>query len=103
MAVMSEEVARCPHCGSIEGGVAAALDALYAEVARLRQLAERPAPDEEQALMAAAVKEAAAREADLLREVRLLQETVARLRGGIVTLRLLDILFPSPTIDRHFH
>lgn len=94
---MSEEVARCPHCGSIRGGTAAALDALYGEVARLRRLADGPAREE------AARNEAAAREADLLRQIRLLQETVARLRGGIVTLRRLDILFPRPTINRHFH
>ena len=87
---MSEEAGRCPHCGSISGGTAAALDALYGEVARLRRLAERP------------LKEAAAREADLLREIRLLRETVARLRGGIVTLRRLDILCSRPTINRHF-
>ena len=96
MAVMSEEVARCPHCGSIRGGTAAALDALYGEVARLRRLAEGPTVKE------ADVKEAAAREADLLREIRLLRETVARLRGGIVTLRRLDILFSRPTMNRHF-
>lgn len=89
---MSEEVARCPHCGSISGGTAAALDALYREVARLRRLAEEPA-----------LTEAAAHEADLLREIRLLRETVARLRGGIVTLRRLDNLFSRPTINRHFH
>lgn len=44
MAVMSEEVARCPQCGTIKGGAPAALDALYGEVARLRQLAEWLAP-----------------------------------------------------------
>jgi hypothetical protein len=94
---MSEQVARCPHCGSIRGGTAAALDALYGEVARLRLLAEEPSQP------SPALEEAAAREADLRREIRLLQETVARLRGGIVTLRRLDILFPRPTINRHFH
>lgn len=94
---MSEEVARCPHCGSSSGGTAAALDALYGEVARLRRLAEGTV------LTEAALTEAAAREADLLREIRLLQETVARLRGGIVTLQGLDILFSRPTINRHFH
>lgn len=73
---MSEEVARCPHCGAIQGGSAAALDALYREVARIGKLAEQ-----------------AAREAELRREIRLLRETVARLRGGIVTLPTLDILF----------
>lgn len=74
---MSEEVARCPHCGAIQGGSAAALDALYREVARIGKLAEQ----------------ADAREAELRREIRLLRETVARLRGGIVTLPTLDILF----------
>lgn len=80
---MSEKIARCPHCGAIQGGSSAALDALYQEVARLSHLAQ----------------EAVAREADLRREVRLLQETVARLRGGIgglrgiVMLPGLDILF----------
>jgi hypothetical protein len=74
------EVARCPRCGTIGGGTAAALDALYGEVARLRRIAERPPAGAEEAL-----REAAAREAELLREIRLLQETVARLRGRIVT------------------
>ena len=58
---------RCPHCGAIKGGTAGALDALYQEVRRLTELA-------------------GTREAELLREIRLLQETVARLRGGIVML-----------------
>lgn len=61
--VKAEEVARCPHCGSVQGGTAAALDALYREVQRLTELA-------------------GTREAELLREIRLLQETVARLRGS---------------------
>ena len=64
---MSEQAARCPHCGAIQGGAAAALVALYEEVARLKQLAE---------------EEAQAREAELLREIRLLRETVARLRSS---------------------
>lgn len=62
-------VPRCVHCGAIQGGASAALDALYLEVSRLSQLA-RQADD---------------READLRREVRLLRETVARLRAGIAT------------------
>jgi predicted nucleic acid-binding Zn-ribbon protein len=80
---VADEVARCVHCGAIQGGSSAALDALYREVARLSQLAQ----------------DAGAREADLRREIRLLQETVARLRAGIVMLRGivmlqgLDILF----------
>jgi predicted nucleic acid-binding Zn-ribbon protein len=68
---MSDELARCAHCGAIQGGSSAALDALYREVARLTQLAQ----------------EAGARESDLRREIRLLRETVARLRAGIATLR----------------
>jgi hypothetical protein len=78
LAVM-DEVARCPHCGEIKGGAAAAIDALYREVSRIKDLAERrPAPqDVTEALVAAK-----AREAELLREVRLLRETVARLRGS---------------------
>jgi hypothetical protein len=75
---------RCPHCGAIKGGAAGAIDALYHEVQRLTELA-------------------GAREAELLREIRLLQETVARLRGGIVTLRRLDVLFPQLTTITHFH
>jgi hypothetical protein len=58
---------RCPHCGAIKGGTAGALDALYQEIQRLRELA-------------------GTREAELLREIRLLQETVARLRGGTAML-----------------
>jgi hypothetical protein len=87
--VTAGEVTRCPRCGMIAGGTAAALDALYGEVARLRQVAERPLADERAAERAdenhaLALQAAAAREAELLREIRLLQETVARLRGKIV-------------------
>jgi predicted nucleic acid-binding Zn-ribbon protein len=64
-----DEVARCPHCGAINGGTAAAVDALYREVSRIKDLA-------------LALDSAQAREAELLREIRLLRETVARLRGG---------------------
>ncbi len=72
VAVMAEEIARCPHCGAVQGGPAltstgAAVVAVYAEVARIR---------------AAAEEAGRAREAELLREIRLLRETVARLRGG---------------------
>lgn len=89
MAVMAEEVERCPQCGTIKGGTVAALDALYLEVARLRQLAD-------------ALDDALAREVRMRREIRLLQETVARLRGGIVTLPTLDILYISPTMISTF-
>jgi predicted nucleic acid-binding Zn-ribbon protein len=77
LAVM-DEVARCPHCGAIKGGTAAAIDALYREVSRIKDLAER-----RQAASQDVTDEAAkAREAELLREIRLLRETVARLRGS---------------------
>jgi predicted nucleic acid-binding Zn-ribbon protein len=73
-----DEVARCPHCGAIKGGTAAAIDALYREVSRIKDLAER-----RQAASQDVTDEAAkAREAELLREIRLLRETVARLRGS---------------------
>lgn len=73
-----DEVARCPHCGAIKGGTAAAIDALYREVSRIKDLAQRqrPAPRD---LTDDAAK---AREAELIREIRLLRETVARLRGS---------------------
>jgi hypothetical protein len=102
-AVTPEEVPRCPRCGTIAGGTAAALDALYGEVARLRQIAERPRADQDaDDDLALALKEAAAREAELLRQIRLLQETVARLRGKIVILQRLDMLITRPTMIRHF-
>jgi hypothetical protein len=85
MAVMSEsvDVARCAHCGAVQGGSSAVLDALYQEVARLSRLAQ----------------EAGDRERDLRREIRLLQETVARLRAGIAMLRSIVML---PRLDIQF-
>jgi hypothetical protein len=81
-----DEVARCPHCGALGGGAAAAIDALYREVAKIKDLAERrrPAPREiaESLAAAKALDAAKIREAELLSEIRLLRETVARLRGG---------------------
>jgi hypothetical protein len=73
-----DEVARCPHCGAIKGGTAAAIDALYHEVSRIKDLAERRRPTPQDV----ADDTAKAREAELLREIRLLRETVARLRGS---------------------
>jgi len=103
MAVTAEEIPRCPRCGTIAGGSAAALDALYGEVARLRQIAERPRADQDaDDDLVLALKEAAAREAELLRQIRLLQETVARLRAKIVMLQRLDMLITRPTMIRHF-
>jgi hypothetical protein len=83
--------ARCPYCGAVRGDDAAvrddaasgstgetrqAIDALYREVARIRELAEHPRP----AGTAPPHCDGGSREA-LLREIALLRETVARLRG----------------------
>jgi hypothetical protein len=63
---MSFQVARCPSCGAVlaqePGSAAAAIDNLYREVARIRELAQ----DKESAL---------------LEEIRQLRATVARLRA----------------------
>lgn len=63
---MSYQVARCPSCGAVlaqePGSAAQAIDNLYREVARIRELAE-------------------GREAVLLEEIRQLRATVARLRA----------------------
>jgi hypothetical protein len=75
-----DEIARCPHCGAIKGGTTAAIDALYREVAKLKELAERPGPPATDPAKSLAAPRA--REAELLREIRLLRETVARLRGS---------------------
>jgi predicted nucleic acid-binding Zn-ribbon protein len=75
-----DEVARCPHCGAIKGGTAAAIDALYREVSRIQDLAQRQQPAPQDATEA--FEAAKAREAELLGEIRLLRETVARLRGS---------------------
>jgi predicted nucleic acid-binding Zn-ribbon protein len=79
-----DEVARCPHCGAIIGGTAAAIDALYREVSRIQDLAQRqqPAPQDATQDATEAFEAAKAREAELLGEIRLLRETVARLRGS---------------------
>lgn len=73
------EVTRCPHCG--------ALDALSAEVRRIRELAEAQAPGLEPAGAGrTGAREPAAesqrRIAELTREVNELRATVARLRGS---------------------
>jgi len=89
-----DEVARCPHCGAIKGGTAAAIDALYREVSRIKDLAQRQrtAPRD----VTEALDAAKAREAELLDEIRLLRETVARLRGsGRVTSALDSPYHPS--------
>jgi hypothetical protein len=59
----------CPHCGAARpDSERNPLDALYREVARIREIAERQGPEQETI-------------ARLSREVRMLRETVARLRG----------------------
>lgn len=61
----------CPRCGAVGVGAPeriGPLDALYHEVARIREIAERQ--ETEQEIIA-----------DLTREVQMLRETVARLRG----------------------
>ena len=55
----------CPVCGSTAGGGRDAVERLTQEVARLREVAEGRRVEE------------------LDREVRLLRETVARLRGSL--------------------
>jgi hypothetical protein len=63
---MSYQVARCPSCGAVlaqePGSAAQAIDNLYREVARIRELAE-------------------GRESALLEEIRQLRAAVARLRA----------------------
>lgn len=63
----------CPHCGAVRDGEPerrGPLDALWAEVARIREIAERQESEQETETIAA-----------LTREVQMLRETVARLRG----------------------
>ena len=61
----------CPRCGAVGAGGPERrmpLEALYHEVARIREIAERQAAERETI-------------AGLTREVQMLRETVARLRG----------------------
>jgi hypothetical protein len=95
------ETTRCPYCGSPAGGSSAegsaagssgdALESLYREVARIREIAERAsagrgiAPSVARVAAASAGDESArsaARIAELTREVQELRATVARLRGS---------------------
>jgi hypothetical protein len=60
----------CPHCGAVPRGAAEQpLPALYQEVARIREIAEQQHGNEQEII------------AGLTREVQMLRETVARLRG----------------------
>jgi hypothetical protein len=86
------ETTRCPYCGSPAGSPAGdALESLYREVARIREIAERTDAGRGAAPPAAWVAAApagdesarsAARIAELTREVHELRATVARLRGS---------------------
>jgi hypothetical protein len=61
----------CPHCGAVRGNaVDQPLAALYQEVARIREIAEQRQQENAQETIAS-----------LTREVQMLRETVARLRG----------------------
>lgn len=70
------EASACPHCGVPLAAHhrSEAMDAVYGEVRRLRQVAEDRAGSA-----------AEARVAELTREVQELRATVARLRGGSVS------------------
>lgn len=71
----------CPRCGAVRGGVPEPrqpLEALYEEVARIREIAERQDSERELAERQQAERETIAR---LTREVQMLRETVALLRG----------------------
>ena len=83
------DATRCPHCGRPGD----ALESLYREVARIREIAEsrdggqnaRPAPRAVAAMDAGDQSaHSAARIAELTREVHELRATVARLRGSAV-------------------
>jgi len=71
------EGSSCPHCGVplAESGAAHALESLYGEVHRIRELAERRGTGDADERVAA-----------LTREVQELRATVARLRGGAAPL-----------------
>jgi hypothetical protein len=81
------ETSRCPYCGSAGGN---ALDSLYREVARIRELAEHRTAGDPASRGSARTPDgdesarSAARIAELTREVHELRATVARLRGSAV-------------------
>lgn len=83
------ETTRCPYCGCPSESP---LDALYREVARIREIAGRgggdrsgpPAPRLAETREAEQSARTAARIAELTREVHELRATVARLRGSAV-------------------
>jgi hypothetical protein len=64
-----DQSARCPYCGAVQGApgedesrqTRRALEALHSEIARIREIAERSSSE--------------------AKELRLLRETLARLRG----------------------
>ncbi|HEX6470108.1 MAG TPA: hypothetical protein VF069_13505 [Streptosporangiaceae bacterium] len=89
----------CPHCGAVRGAVPerrGPLEALYQEIARIREIAERqetdrrPGPRDVEHDSARDPARDSGRDpgqsdretiARLTREVQMLRETVARLRG----------------------
>jgi hypothetical protein len=91
------ETSRCPHCGSPDGGSRqataghgryGALDSLYREVARIREMAEARVLASDDGTVAGVPRarrdadDSQARIAALTREVAELRATVARLRGA---------------------
>jgi hypothetical protein len=76
----------CPRCGAAGAGAPrriGPLDALYHEVARIRAIAERQETEQETI-------------ASLTREVQMLRETVARLRGTTHPAAARPQRVPSP-------
>ena len=80
-------IARCPSCGAVlaqePGSAAQAIDNLYREVARLREIAELKGVAEaaERAHHQADLQLPTQRELELQEEIRQLRATVARLRA----------------------
>jgi hypothetical protein len=80
-------IARCPSCGAVlaqePGSAAQAIDNLYREVARLREIAElKEAADRaDHEHQQAAQERPTPRELALQEEIRQLRATVARLRA----------------------
>jgi hypothetical protein len=80
-------IARCPSCGAVlaqePGSAAQAIDNLYREVTRLREIAELKEVSDraDQERQRAAPEQPTQREQALQEEIRQLRATVARLRA----------------------
>jgi hypothetical protein len=98
--VTVSETGRCPYCGSApgpagayaapepDGPARAALEPLYRELRRIREIAEAHAPDDaHRSIEARAADDDARSIAELTRQVHELRATVARLRGPGVAAR----------------